>query len=113
LHDYRFLKEEFPPAQGWFENFNVKVDLGFLGIAKDYICQHIMIPHKKKKNMELTELQKTETQLKASEQIVVEHSLAGLKRYRILSDRLRIHVMELSNQIIGVGAGLWNFYLSI
>ena len=28
LHDYRFLKKEFPPDPGWFEHFNVKVDLG-------------------------------------------------------------------------------------
>jgi hypothetical protein len=26
LHDYRFLKEAFPPDQGWFEDFKVKVD---------------------------------------------------------------------------------------
>lgn len=93
MHDYRFLKEEFPPEQAWFENFKVKVDLGFLGIAKDYICQHIMIPHKKKKNMPLTEPQTNENLLISSERIVVEHSLAGLKRDRLWSDRLRIHVM--------------------
>jgi hypothetical protein len=31
----------------------------------------------------------------ASERISVEHSLAGLKRYRILSDRLRLHTLNL------------------
>src|SRR5512147_1019612 len=31
-HDYRFLKEEFPPKQNWFAKFKVRVDLGYLGI---------------------------------------------------------------------------------
>ena len=109
LHDYRFLKETFPPNKGWFEHFKVKVDLG---IAKDYVCQLVRIPHKKKKNMELTEQQKSENKLMASQRITVEHSLAGLKRYRVLSDRLRLHSLNLYDQILGVCAGLWNFYLS-
>ena len=112
LHDYRFLQEAFPPAPGWFEDFKVKVDLGYLGIAKDSICQLSQIPHKKKKNLELTEPQTAENKLMASERIRVEQSLAGLKRYRILSDRLRLHSLELSDPILGICAGLWNFYLS-
>ena len=112
LHDYRFLKEAFPLDKGWFEDFKVKVDWGYLGIAKDYICQLIRIPHNNKRNLELTELQKTENKLMAAERIGVEHSLAGLKRYRVLSDRLRLHSLDLYDQILGVGAGWWNFYLS-
>ena len=111
MHDYRFLKEEFPPDTAWFEHFNVKVDLGYSGIAKDYICQYIGIPHKKQRNGELTEQQKAENKLWASERITVEHSLAGLKRYRVLSDRLRLHTLNLYDKIIGLCAGLWNFYL--
>jgi hypothetical protein len=40
--------------------------------AKDYICQHISIPHKKKKKMALTEQQKSENKWLASERISVE-----------------------------------------
>jgi len=29
-----------------------------------------------------------------------------------LSDRLRVHDIELYNVILGVCAGLWNFYLT-
>ena len=112
VHDYRFLKEEFPPDKAWFEHFNIKVDLGYLGIAKDYICQPISIPHKNKKKMALTEQQKSENKLWASERISVEHRLAGLKRYRLLVDRLRLHSLNLYDQVLGVGAGWWNFYLS-
>ncbi len=48
----------------------------------------------------------------ASERIKVEHSIAGLKRYRILSDRLRTHFIDLYDDIRGGYAGLWSFYLA-
>jgi hypothetical protein len=111
-HDYRMLLEEFPPAEGWFAEFRLRVDLGFLGIEKDFVCKELFIPHKKPQQKELTLEQKAENKLLASKRIVVEHALAGLKRYRILSDRLRLHDLELYNVILGVCAGLWNFYLS-
>lgn len=106
------LLEEFPPTEGWFEEFQLRVDLGFFGIAKDFVCKELAIPHKKPKKKELTPAQKAENKLLASKRIVVEHALAGLKRYRILSDRLRIHDFELYDVILGVCAGLWNFYLN-
>jgi hypothetical protein len=110
--DYGMFKAEFPPEQPWFTNLNVRVDLGFLGFEKDYDCKQLFIPNKKPKKKELTPEQKEENQLLARERIIVEHSIAGLKRYRILSDRLRLHDLDLYNQILGVCAGLWNFRLS-
>ena len=35
-HDYKMLKEEFPPDKSWFSNLNVLVDLAYQGIQKDY-----------------------------------------------------------------------------
>lgn len=110
-HDYRMFKEEFPPEQDWFKNFRVRVDLGFLGLGKDYLCKELLLPHKKKKKQELSPEQKDENKQLASDRIHVEHAIGGMKRYRILSDRLRVHDIELYNVILGVCAGLWNFYL--
>jgi len=112
VHDYQLLKDEFPPEQNWFEKFYIKVDLGYIGIKTDYLCKKVAIPYKKTKTKSLTESQKNENKLMASERIKVEHSIAGLKRYRILSDRLRIHLIDLYDDILGICAGLWNFYLS-
>ena len=109
---YRIFKEEFPPEQNWFENHRVRVDLGFQGMADDYVCKELNIPNKKKKKEELTPEQKEENKLLAGERIFVEQALGGMKRYRILSDRLRIHDLNLYNEILGVCAGLWNFYLT-
>ena len=111
-HDYRMFQSEFPPAQPWFERFRLRVDLGFLGIATDDVCKEVLIPHKKLRKQELTPVQKAENQGLASQRIVVEHAHAGLKRYRILADRLRMHDFALYDVILGVCAGLWNFYLS-
>ena len=111
-HDYRMLKEEFPPEQDWFANHRVRVDLGFQGMADDYKCKELFIPNKKKKKQELPPEQKEENKVLAGDRIFIEHALGGLKRYRILSDRLRVHDLDLYNEILGVCAGLWNFYLT-
>lgn len=110
-HDYHFLKEEFPPEQPWFKDFHVKVDLGYLGMATDYVYKILDIPHKRKPKSQLTALQEKENKAMASKRITVEHSIRGIKRYRILSDRLRTHDLDLYNNVLGVCAGLWNFYL--
>lgn len=111
-HDYRMFKEEFPPEQDWFKDFRVRVDLGFLGIENEYVCQELFLPHKKKKKQELTAEQKQENRSLASERITVEHAIGGMKRYRILSERLRVQDVQLYNVILGACAGLWNFYLT-
>lgn len=106
------FKQEFPPEQSWFADLNVRLDLGFVGFDKDYACKQLYLPHKKPRKQELTPEQKAENKLLAGERIVVEHSIAGLKRYRILADRLRMHDLDLYNQVLGICAGLWNFRLS-
>ena len=110
--DYGMFQREFPPGQDWFTTFRVRLDLGFVGFDKDYDCKELFLPHKKPKKQELTAEQKAANKVLARERIVVEHSIAGLKRYRILSDRLRLHDLDLYNQVLGVCAGLWNFKLT-
>jgi hypothetical protein len=110
-HDYPILQMEFPPAQDWFAKFEVRLDLGYQGFGNLYKCLKLTIPNKKPRNQELTDAQKNENTAFSKERVKVEHSLAGLKRFRILSDRLRIHDIKLYHEILGVCAGLWNFNL--
>ena len=112
VHDFKLLKEEFPPGQKWFKKFKVRVALGYLGREKEYECKELLIPHKKPQQAALSEAQKSENRELASERISVEHSIGGLKRYRLLSDRLRCKDFGFYNAALGVCAGLWNFYLS-
>lgn len=108
-HDYTLLKAEFPPSANWFKNFELRLDSGYQGFEKDYKCKKCYLPNKKKRNSELSIEQKAENKELAKERIRVEHSIGGLKRYRILSDRARIRDYQLFDQIIGVCAGLWNY----
>jgi hypothetical protein len=112
MQDYGLFKMLFSPTELWFVQKKLRVNLGFLGIAKEYTCLKVDIPHKKGKNTPLTDKQKADNQILASERIPVEHSFAGLKRYRILSDRARCHDWDLYDTILGVCAGLWNFYIT-
>ena len=108
-YDYALLKVEFPFAIPWFRNFIVRLDSGYQGFQSDYECKKSYLPHKKSKKRELTDGQKNENQVDARERIKVEHSIGGLKRYRILSERTRIKDFVLFDEIIGVCAGLWNY----
>lgn len=112
MHDFKLLKLEFPPEQNWFANFKIRVDLGYLGMAKEYVCKALSIPHKKPKKQELSAMQKLENRVFAQERVKVEHAIGGMKRYRILSDRLRMHDIDLYDEVLEVCAGLWNFQLS-
>lgn len=111
-HDFQILKEEFDPTKNkWFDKFEILVDLGFLGLNKLYNGS-IKIPHKKTKKKELTEEQKEFNKSLSKLRIKVEHSIGGLKRYRILSDRLRMRNVTRYNQVSGICAGLWNYILT-
>ena len=71
-----------------------------------------MLPQKKPKKAELSVAQKLANRELASARSSVEHSIGGLKRYRLLSERLRSKDFGFYNAALGVCAGRWNFYLS-
>lgn len=106
------LKEEFPPEEGWFKQKCVRLDLGYLGFDKVYECLQAVLPEKRKKGRHLSDESKAENKRKSQERIFVEHSIGGIKRYRVLADRLRTKKTELYNDFLEVCAGLWNFYLT-
>ena len=108
-NEFAVLKEEFPPAENWFDPFIIRVDLGYQGFAAQYPNVKLFIPNKKPKGGELTEAQKLENQALAKERIVVEHAIGGMKRYDILSNVCRLHDWNIYNTILGTCAGLWNF----
>lgn len=117
-HDYGMLKKEFSPEEAWFSGFQVWVDLGYLGIVKDYHGENIFIPHKKprksKKKPEtfLTDEQKAENRALSQTRIFVENAIGGIKRYNILVHRFRNHKTNFDDDVIGICAALWNFSLA-
>lgn len=112
-HDFSLLKMEFPPEMEWFRDFVIRLDLGFLGFEKAYPCKEAHLPKKKKKDQSLTTEEKAANREKAQERIWVEHGIGGMKRYRILVDRLRTKMFEFYDDCLEVCAGLWNLYLAL
>ena len=111
MHNFTLLKKQLPPEEAWFEGLTVRLDSGVQGFAKHYGCAKVFLPAKKPKGGSLTKNQKFRNTQQARKRVVIEHSLGGLKRYRILSDRLRMHHLEQFDGIVEVCAGLWNFCL--
>ncbi|MFK7933838.1 MAG: transposase family protein [Saprospiraceae bacterium] len=117
FHDYALLKEEFPPELNWFELLKIWVDLGYVGIQKDYQGE-VEIPHKKprksKKNPDpiLTPKQKEENTEKSRLRIFVENAIAGIKRYNILVYKFRNKKLNFDDDVMAIAAGLWNFRIT-
>lgn len=115
-HDYELLKQEFPPSFDWFSDLTIRLDLGFQGFPDLYACKKAYLPNKRKRvakgeSNDLTQAQKDENKGQAQKRIFVEHSIGGMKRYRILEHRNRLKSKPVIDKVIGVCAGLWNFAL--
>ena len=117
-HDYRLLKQEFPPELDWFTDINVRVDLGYLGIQSDYRGEQIDIPTKKPRksrktpNPQLSDAQRAANTALSRVRIFIEHAIGGMKRYNILVHTFRNRIGNFEDDVIGVCAGLWNLVLS-
>jgi hypothetical protein len=123
-HDYGQLKEEFPlddqTQDGlvrWFQMFKLWVDLGYVGIQKDYDAMEIKIPHKKPRksnanpNPTLSVEQKEENCELSRVRVVVEHAIGGIKRFAVLTQRFRNRKDTFVDTVAVIGAGLWNWKL--
>lgn len=80
---------------------NAKGDLAYLGT-------NITIPHKSSKLQSLTKTQKDFNTRHSRRRIIVEHILAALKSYSILTNRFRGH-LENYHQYFVIVCGLYNF----
>jgi len=117
-HDYGIFKKEFKPGLDWFKNFNIYVDLGYLGFANDYKTEALFIPYKKPRksknnpNPELTKEQKEYNKTISSIRVKVEHAIAGMKRYACFSNRYRNRIDSTHDFFKLLSAALWNFNLT-
>jgi DDE superfamily endonuclease/Helix-turn-helix of DDE superfamily endonuclease len=108
VHDKK-LHDEEDMAGSIPEEIPIEVDLGFLGVDKQY--ENIRIPHKKPKGGELTEAQKADNRLLSQSRVVCENAFAGVKRYGAVSAIYRNRIQDFDDRLMLTSAGLWNFYL--
>ena len=111
------LKTEFSPSLPWFNNYILWLDSGFQGFNNYYqtMILHLSLRRKRAKKgqkSDLTPQQLMHNQGVAKERIFIEHSIGGMKRYRILYNRIRLKNDATIDRIINVGAALWNFNIS-
>ena len=85
------------------------VDLGYLGIEKDYPEQLSVLPCKKKiKQEDLSQEEKEYNKIHSKKRIVIEHAICRLKKYRIWSEVFR-NKLRKYNMISDIVAGLVNY----
>jgi hypothetical protein len=108
LHDKKFHDEE-DMAGNIPDAIPIELDLGFLGVDKQY--NNICIPHKKPKGGALTQAQKAANRSLSQSRVVCENAFAGVKRYGAVSAVYRNHIEAFDDRLMLTAAGLWNFYL--
>lgn len=84
MHDKKALDEEELKTD---IPVNLGVDLGFEGLEIPNV--RVVLPWKKPRGKELTELQKQQNTCFARRRIKVEHAIAGIKRNRSVADIYR------------------------
>lgn len=89
----------------------VWLDLGFLGIKKEFPSNQYFMPHKKPKGGKLTEEQKAENTEISRVRVKIEHTISGIKRYNCVSQKYRNKGIKKADDFMFLATGLWNFHL--
>jgi len=111
-HDYSMFKELF--SQDIFpKDITFWLDLGFLGVKKDYPDATVMIPKKKPKGKELTDEEKKQNKIISSIRVLVEHAIGGIKRFKIITDKCRNKKNDFNDKVMLISCGLWNYHLKL
>ena len=108
-HDKR-LADKISLIEHIPQNIGLWADSGFQGVQ--HIHPNACIPKKGTKKLPLTGEQKKENTLISSIRSIVEHAIAGIKRYKSVSDVFRNRIGRLDDLFMEIAAGLWNYHLS-
>lgn len=84
-------------------------DMGFQGFLLDGIT--IFQPKKKPRGGELTAPEKANNRQISSIRIRMEHAIGGVKRYRMVKDKIRLLKEGIRDMIMETCCGLHNFRL--
>jgi hypothetical protein len=84
-------------------------DSGFQGFTLPGVT--ILQPKKKPPKGALTDEEKADNRWISHIRILVEHSIGGVKIYRIVRDVIRHYCPDIRDQVMGICCGLFNFRL--
>ena len=85
-------------------------DTGFQGFSLDNVA--ILQPKKKPKGKSLSDLDKSVNQWLSSLRVRIEHAIGGVKRYRIVKDKIRCSKPGFKDAVFETCCGLHNFRLN-
>jgi hypothetical protein len=68
-------------------------------------------PFKKPRGGSLTEEQKAANQAHAAQRVRIEHTISGVKRVRMVKERIRLHKGAIHDLVMEVACGLHNLRL--
>ena len=85
-------------------------DTGFQGFALEDVI--IVQPKKKPKGRKLSQEDKENNRQISSVRVRVEHAIGGVKRYRIVKDKIRNWKDDFRDQVMATCCGLHNFRLN-
>lgn len=89
-----------------FGEFNVLADLGFLGAEKDQ--PNVILPFKKPRNKDLSTLQKDINKAIGSSRVRIEHAFSGIKRLKIIRNKIRLKTYQIRDQVFRIATALHN-----
>lgn len=102
-HDKAICDEEdyqFPPG------ITLRQDTGYQGYRPEGVT--ILQPTKKPRGGELTDQQKQRNNSVSKDRVIVENALSGVKRLRILKDRIRLKFYQVRDRLMSIGCALHN-----
>ncbi|MGI0063075.1 MAG: transposase family protein [Nitrosotalea sp.] len=104
-HDYGMFKEKHPVLPEGLQTFG---DLGYKGMENDFPEMNPVLPYKKRRCRKLTPTQREFNRCHARIRIAVEHTIAGIKKFRIMGEKFRNRLRRY-DRISDIVCGLINF----
>lgn len=93
------------------KKIQVFVDLGFLGLTSG--TAQIIIPHKQKKNQELTIEQENYNSWVSKIRVRIEHTIGSIKIFRKVKEKFRGRLFAREDTVMLIACGLHNLKLKI
>ena len=87
------------------------VDTGFQGVIKQHF--NTLIPKKAARGKPITYAEKEENKIISSFRVVVEHAIAGIKRFNAYADIWRNKLPKLEDKMMRIACGLWNLHVEM
>ena len=107
-HDYSVYKDEHPITPTNVKNY---YDLGYQGVEKDFPNVKVVLPIKKKRNIELTQKDKTYNKRLRKQRVIVEHTICRIKKFGIMGNKYRNRLKRYDG-ISDIVSGLVNYRIT-